>query len=311
MLHTTTRLHIVAVIAAVLTTGAAGAGQAPSPGVTSPFPAILVGGRIVYEVKAGDTLANLSARFGVGVAGLIEMNQLTQPGVLKIGQSLAIDNTHLAAVDPRVSLTINIPQRLLVVIAPEGVIAYPVTVGQRTWPTPVGAFTIIEKETNPVWDVPISIQREMAAEGKPVVTRMEASPLNPLGAHWLRLSLPGIGIHGTNAPSSIYRFASHGCIRMHPDDVADLFERVGLGTAGVLLYQPVIIGYADGRVWLEANRDEYRRAPDALRYVRDAAQRGGLTELIDWQAVNEVLRLRHGRAVDVTKVQSSETAQRQ
>ena len=295
------RLRMAAVMAAVLTTASVGGGQAPSPDVTSPLPAVLVGGRIIYHVKAGDTLPSIGARFGVAQQSLIELNQLTQPGRLAAGQSLVIDNTHLAVVNPRVSLTINIAQRLLVFVEPDRVTAYPVTVGLRTWPTPVGAFTIVEKETNPAWDVPISIQREMEAQGKPVITRMAPSPLNPLGAHWLRLSLPGIGIHGTNAPSGIYRFASHGCIRMHPDDVAALFDRVSLGTAGVLLYQPVIVGMAGGRVWLEANRDEYRRAPDALRFVRDAARRGGLSELIDWKAVDEVLRLRLGRAVDVTK----------
>ena len=293
-----------AVIAAVLTTGAIGAGQAPAPDVASPLPVILVGGRTVYEAKAGDTLARIGARFGAAQSSLIEMNRLTRPDRLTAGQLLAIDNTHLVVVDPRVSLTINIAQRMLVFAEQDRVSAYPVTVGQRTWPTPVGAFTIVEKETNPAWDVPISIQREMEAQGEPVITRMPPSPLNPLGAHWLRLSLTGIGIHGTNTPSSIYRFASHGCIRMHPDDVAALFDRVSVGTAGALLYQPVIVGMVDGRVWLEANRDEYRRAPDALQYVRDAAHRGGFTGLIDWTAVDEVLRRRLSRAVDVTKPDS-------
>lgn len=274
-----------------------------------PPTAIIVGGWTVYEVKAGDTLASIGARFGVARASLIEMNQLTQAGVLSIGQPLVIDNTHLAAVDPRASLTINIAQRLLVFVEQGRVTAYPITVGRRTWPTPVGAFTIVDKETNPAWDVPTSIQQEMKAQGKPVITRMAPSPLNPLGAHWLRLSLPGIGIHGTNAPSSIYSFASHGCIRMHPDDVAALFDRVSPGTPGVLIYQPVIFGIVGGRVWLEANRDEYQRAPNALRYVRDAAQRGGVTEVIDWNVVDEVLRRRLGRAVDVTKSTSTDLPQ--
>ena len=291
--HTPSRLALATVVAAVLTTSTA----AQDAGVTP----IIVGGRNSYEVKAGDTLASIGSRFGVSRASLIEMNQLNQPDVMTVGQSLVIDNTHVAAVDPRVSLTINIAQRLLVFADQDRVTAYPVTVGRRTWPTPVGAFTIVEKETNPAWDVPVSIQREMKAQGKPVITRMEASPSNPLGAHWLRLSLPGLGIHGTNAPSSIYRFASHGCIRMHPDDVAELFGRVDRGTTGVLIYQPVILGIVGSRVWLEANPDEYRRAPNALQYVRDDAERGGVTELIDWRTVDDVLRRRVGRAIDVTK----------
>ena len=52
---------------------------------------------------------------------------------------------------------------------------------------------------------------------------MPPGPDNPLGKHWLGLSIHGYGIHGTIAPSSIYQFRTHGCIRLHPDDIAELF----------------------------------------------------------------------------------------
>jgi lipoprotein-anchoring transpeptidase ErfK/SrfK len=42
-------------------------------------------------------------------------------------------------------------------------------------------------------------------------------------------------IHGTNAPSSIGRFASYGCIRMHNHDIMDLYRRVDVGTQVVVL----------------------------------------------------------------------------
>jgi L,D-transpeptidase ErfK/SrfK len=146
----------------------------------------------------------------------------------------------------------------------------------------------------------VSIQREMEQQGKPVITRMEPSAANPLGRHWIGLSLPGLGIHGTNAPSSIYSFASHGCIRMHPDDVADLFQRVEVGATGVLVYQPIIVAVIDGRVWIEAHPDAYRRAPDAAGRVRAAVEQAGLGPHTNWALVDEVLRQRRGRAVDVT-----------
>ena len=41
-------------------------------------------------------------------------------------------------------------------------------------------------------------------------------------------------IHGTNQPSSIGHFVSHGCIRMLNEDVTDLFGRVGIGTPVVV-----------------------------------------------------------------------------
>ena len=271
----------------------------------NPQPAVaLVGGRITYEVRTGDTLSSIGARFGVTVATLAETNGITLPGRIAVGDSLLIDNTHLAAFDPRVSITINIAQRLLLRPDAGRVLAYPVTVGRRTWPTPVGAFTVIGKETDPVWDVPVSIQREMAANGLPVITRMESSPQNPLGSHWIGLSRPSLGIHGTNAPTSIFRFASHGCIRMHPDDIADLYTRVQVGDAGVLTYQPVIVAAIDGRILLEANPDEYRRGPEPGRYVREFLERSGLpADAVDWTAVHRALSLRRGRAMDVTRLE--------
>ena len=262
--------------------------------------AALVGGRTVYDVKAGDTVVSIGARFGVARATLIEMNKLVSPHTLVAGQLLLVDNIHIAVANPQINITINIAQRLLVLVEGERARAYPITV--RSWPTPVGAFTIMSQETDPVWDVPVSIQREMAQQGKRVITRMEASPLNPLGRHWMGLSLPGLGIHGTNAPSSIYAFASHGCIRMHPDDVADLFQRVAVGMNGVLVYQPVVVAVIDGRVWIEAHPDEYRRTSDAAGFVRTAVEREGLGSHINWALVDEVLRQRRGRAVDVTSV---------
>ena len=264
--------------------------------------ATLVGGRTVYDVKTGDTLGSIGARFGVARATLIEMNQLTSPYALVAGQSLVVDNTHIAVANPVVNLTINIAQRLLVLTEGERARAFPISVGRRSWPTPVGAFSIVTKETDPVWDVPVSIQREMAQQGKPVITRMDASPVNPLGRHWIGLSLPALGIHGTNAPSSIYSFASHGCIRMHPDDVAALFERVAVGMTGVLIYQPVVARVIDGHLWIEAHPDEYRRTGDAAGLIRAAVEREGFGSRTNWALVDEVLRQRRGRAVDVTSV---------
>jgi L,D-transpeptidase ErfK/SrfK len=271
-----------------------------APAAAQPAPAALVGGSVVYQVRAGDTITSIAARFAVAPASLIEMNQLTDADVLSIGQPLRIDNTHIAVGLDGTSLTINIAQRLLVFSEDDQATVYPIAVGRRAWQTPVGGFTVISKETDPAWDVPLSIQREMAAQGRPVITRVAPSPDNPLGRHWIGLSLPGLGIHGTNAPASIYAFASHGCIRMHPDDVARLFERVTIGMAGALIYQPVIVALIEGRVWIEAHPDAYGRGGDEGRIVREAVEAEGLSGTVDWALVDEELRRRLGRAVDVT-----------
>jgi lipoprotein-anchoring transpeptidase ErfK/SrfK len=47
------------------------------------------------------------------------------------------------------------------------------------------------------------------------------------------LSMKGYGIHGTNAPRSIGKAASHGCIRMRQADLEELFELVEVGSTVV------------------------------------------------------------------------------
>src|SRR5579864_7466072 len=88
------------------------------------------------------------------------------------------------------------------------------------------AFSVIQMRENPTWYVPKSIQDEWARAGKVVKKTVPPGPGNPLGGYWMGLSFPSYGIHGTNAPLSIYDFQSRGCIRMHPEDAGSLFRQV-------------------------------------------------------------------------------------
>jgi L,D-transpeptidase ErfK/SrfK len=135
----------------------------------------------------------------------------------------------------------------------------------------------------------------MRRRGETVRTRVEPGPANPLGKHWLGLSVPGYGIHGTTAPASIYTFQTHGCIRLHPDDIAALFDQAHIGMAGEIIYAPVLLYAAGHDILLEAHPDVYRRATDAAERVAAAAAELGVDDHIDWTAVIEVLRVRDGR----------------
>lgn len=71
------------------------------------------------------------------------------------------------------------------------------------------------------------------------VNGMPGGPDNPLGARALYLFANGqdtlYRIHGTNEPGSIGKAMSSGCIRMLNQDVAELFDRVPVGTRVVVL----------------------------------------------------------------------------
>jgi hypothetical protein len=64
---------------------------------------------------------------------------------------------------------------------------------------------------------------------------MAGGPGNPLGARALYIGGTVYRIHGTNAPDTIGRNVSSGCIRMLNEDVMDLYERVNVGTMVVVL----------------------------------------------------------------------------
>ena len=101
---------------------------------------------------------------------------------------------------------------------------FSVATGQSIYPTPAGRFSIVVKWVNPTWYPPT--QDAWAAGLSPV----PPGPDNPLGTRWMGLSAPGIGIHGTDEPTSIGWNASHGCIRMQVVDSEWLFSRVRIGT---------------------------------------------------------------------------------
>jgi len=115
-------------------------------------------------------------------------------------------------------IVISIPDRQLALMV-NGEVAkvYPVAVGKDSTPSPEGEFTIITRTEDPTY----------YHEGKVI----PPGKSNPLGTRWMGLSLKGYGIHGTNAPKSIGKAASHGCIRMAKKDLQELFTLVKVGDA--------------------------------------------------------------------------------
>jgi hypothetical protein len=100
---------------------------------------------------------------------------------------------------------------------------YRVATGRTKSLTPEGTFRIIIKISQPGWT---------NSSGK---TIPGGDPKNPLGARWLGMQVNGdkgrtYGIHGTNNPSSIGTHASSGCVRMHNNDVINLYNTVPTGT---------------------------------------------------------------------------------
>lgn len=267
-----------------------------------PMPSELTGGVLAYVVQRGQSLRSIGSRLGVDPRTIAAMNGLRPSDVLTPGQQLAIDNRHVVPTMGEGSVVINVPQRMLFYRAEKRVFAAPVAVGSRGWRTPLGPFTIVEKEQDPTWDVPASIAAEARHKGKSLPAKVPPGPDNPLGRFWLRLSVGGVGIHGTNAPTSLYQAGTHGCIRLHPDDIETLFGFVSAGTPVFVLYEPVLLARDGGEVYLEVHPDAYGLlSRPAAAVARERAAAAELLDLVDWTIADRVAADRHGIARAVTK----------
>jgi lipoprotein-anchoring transpeptidase ErfK/SrfK len=115
----------------------------------------------------------------------------------------------------RVVLVSLVDRKLAVIDNGVVVATFQVAVGAKYSPSPTGEFTIISRVPNPTY----------YHHGTVIPTGKD----NPVGTRWVGLNLKGYGIHGTNAPKSIGRAASHGCIRLRNRDMERLFTMLRVG----------------------------------------------------------------------------------
>jgi lipoprotein-anchoring transpeptidase ErfK/SrfK len=129
------------------------------------------------------------------------------------------------------TIVIDTPNTHLYLVLGNGkAMRYGIGVGREgfTW---AGTKTVDKKAEWPDWTPPAEM-----LERQPYLPRfMAGGPGNPMGARAMYLSGSVYRIHGTNQPHTIGGRVSSGCIRMTNDDVADLYERVKLGTKVIVL----------------------------------------------------------------------------
>jgi lipoprotein-anchoring transpeptidase ErfK/SrfK len=162
-----------------------------------------------------------------GVTGLFDRRTVGAVKSFQVSRALPVtgqaDLTTIGALTTRI--VIDESSHSLTLVRPgQANVVFGVAVGQSAYPTPTGSFHIISKVVDPTWTPPDSPW----AQGELPVP---PGPDNPLGTRWMGLNVTGVGIHGTNDPSSIGYSVSHGCIRMQIPDVERLFTMVYVGTS--------------------------------------------------------------------------------
>src|SRR5262245_21099495 len=134
------------------------------------------------------------------------------------------------------TIIIDTPHTFLYYVLGNGkAIRYGIGVGREgfTWS---GVKSIERKAEWPDWYPPA----EMVAR-QPYLPRMTSGgPGNPLGARAMYIAGTQYRIHGTNAPSTIGRPVSSGCIRLANEDVIDLYNRVQIGAKVIVLPQTAV-----------------------------------------------------------------------
>lgn len=270
----------------------------------------LVGREWTYTVQPKDTLSRIAARFHLPPRVVRGMNQLKPGARLKPGQAIRLSTRHVVPPPAKATLVINIPDLHLYRYQGNQLAGwYPVALGQpfdtrydedpTRWQTPTGTFQVVELRTNPVWRVPKSIQEEMAAAGKTVREQMPPGPENPLGKFWIGLSKWGYGIHGTIAPTTVGRYKTHGCIRMKPGHIDQVFRAVKLGDVVRIVYEPVKVAVVGQQVWLEVAPDTYEKIPDMAALARARLAAAGVASWVDPERVEQVTEHQWGIAVRV------------
>ena len=129
------------------------------------------------------------------------------------------------------TVIIDTPSRhLYLVLAGNRAIRYGIGVGRPGFEW-AGRKRVSMKREWPDWRPPAEMRKR-----RPDLPRhMKGGLDNPLGARALYLGSSLYRIHGTNEPHTIGHAVSSGCIRMLNKDVIDLYNRVPVGAAVVVI----------------------------------------------------------------------------
>ncbi len=265
----------------------------------------LIGELEIASTQRADTLSDLARAYDQGYLEMRHANPGVDPWLPGEETEIIIPSLYVLPDAPREDIVVNVPEMRLYYYpkvrsgAQREVTTHPVSIGRQQWTTPHGVTSIVQKIKDPAWYPPESIREEHAAEGNPLPKVVPAGPDNPLGAYKMRLGLPGYLIHGTNRPYGIGMRVTHGCMRMYPKDVEQMFESVAVGTQVRIVNQPYKIGVAHEKVYLEVHphlaedEDKFR---DQFSHVVEliAARTGGLEVQLNWRQLQTAIETKSG-----------------
>jgi L,D-transpeptidase ErfK/SrfK len=273
-------------------------------------------------VGKDDTLTDIARRFNLGYEELLRANPGVDPWLPGVGRSIVLPTRFVLPDAPRNGVVINIAAMRLFYFPPhkagepQVVYSHPIGIGKVGWATPEGTTKIVRRQKDPIWHPPVSVIKEHKENGDDLPAVVGPGPDNPLGRQAFYLTWPGYLIHGTNKPAGVGLRSSHGCIRLFPEDIAELFDRIPIGTEVHVVNQPYVFGWDNGQLVmqsfgaLEDDRSDWKKAQAALLarslgkpVQKELKSRG---ESVDWNLVMQLAHAPRGLVVPVTVTDASE-----
>jgi L,D-transpeptidase ErfK/SrfK len=246
--------------AALLLLAGSAAPHAFAATYTLPIGTDTVVGEVQRVVAAHeDTLLDIGRRYGVGYEEIVAANPGVDAWLPGDGTEVLIPSRYILPDGPREGVVVSLAEHRLFYFPPRKqgeaavVRTYPISIGKMDWHTPLGLTRIVNKRERPIWYPPESVRREHELDGRPLPKAVPAGPDNPLGDYAMRLGIPGGAylIHGTNRPAGVGMQVTHGCIRMYPEDIAELYPLVPVNTAVRMIDQPYKMGWRGEELFME------------------------------------------------------------
>ncbi|MBM83694.1 MAG: hypothetical protein CMJ78_24310 [Planctomycetaceae bacterium] len=166
------------------------------------------------EIEFGDNLQKIAAPYRISWQYLASLDEI-KPRSIRPGQKLKVIKGPFSAYVDLSDFEMTIHAHGYFVRK------YTVGVGKKSSGSPIGKFKVINKVENPEYTDP---------DGRRVAPD---DPSNPLGEYWLDIG-DSFGIHGTIDPESIGKAMSRGCIRMHNDEVVQVYHLLTIGSEVVI-----------------------------------------------------------------------------
>jgi hypothetical protein len=187
-----------------------------------------------YTFRKGDTLAGVIRQLHLGVTpAFIERINGIEAAKIGEGTTVKLVRGPFHARISKHSFAIDLYLRS----GSDAVFVKRFRVGHgRNGATPLGSFRVAGKAVHATWTPPQSMSSKYKG---PVHWGQKHYPLGKEG-YFISLQgigesrgIKGYGIHGTNAPASVGKALSHGCIRVGDADISEIFQMLQEGMSTV------------------------------------------------------------------------------